>query len=110
MDAVKFIEEARRRYKVTGETPSVLLNWLDPEYIVKEVEEWSAAHPIKTRQTEALKMFPNIGIDEFGIIYTCPAFIDTKHICPRNGDGDGLLHECAACRKQYWCEEIKQER
>lgn len=51
MDAIKFIEEARRRYKVTGKAPGVLLNWLNPESIVKEVKEWSDSHPLKTRQS-----------------------------------------------------------
>lgn len=91
MDAIQFIYEARRRYNVTGLVCSVLCDSYTPESIVKELEEWCKEHPFKTRQTEALKMFPNIGIDEFGIIDTCPAFIDTKHICPRNGDGDGLF-------------------
>nr|DAF90289.1 MAG TPA: hypothetical protein [Podoviridae sp. cthau23] len=58
MATVKFIEEARRRYKVTCKAPGVLLNSLEPEYIVKEVEEWSAAHPAKTRQSEFLKQWP----------------------------------------------------
>lgn len=102
MDAVKFIEEARRRYKVTGKAPSVLLNWLEPEYIVKEVEEWSAAHPAKTRQSEFLKQWPDTYLDGNGAIAISPCTVSKVHqdmVCDQS--------DCAECRKDFWLQEIK---
>lgn len=53
MDAVKFVKERRRMFDVTGEYPKYNLFSLtiSAENVVKEVEEWSAAHPCKTRQS-----------------------------------------------------------
>ena len=39
MDAVKFIEERRRMYKVTGKHSPTLAGWIPAEDVVKEVEE-----------------------------------------------------------------------
>lgn len=50
MDAVKFIEEHRRMYKVTGKHLPTLAEGIPAEDVVKEVEEWAAAHPRKTRK------------------------------------------------------------
>lgn len=51
MDAVKFVEERRRMFTVTGANPKYSLFNLSTraEDVVKEVEAWAAAHPRKTR-------------------------------------------------------------
>lgn len=102
MDAVKFIEEARRRYKVTGKAPSVLLNWLEPECIVKEVEEWSAAHPAKTRQSEFLKQWPDTHLDGNGVIAISPCIVSKAH-----QDMNCDQSDCAECRKVFWTEPVE---
>lgn len=102
MDAVKFIEEARRRYKVTGKATGVLLNWLEPEYIVKEVEVWSATHQPKTRQTEFLKLWPETCLDENGAIAIPPCTLSKEYqamTCDQ--------YDCAECRKEFWLEPIE---
>ena len=48
MNAIKFINEARRRYKATGEVCSILLNSVTPESIVQELETWSKVNQLKT--------------------------------------------------------------
>lgn len=56
MDAVKFLEERKRMFKKDGFMP-----YLDgdidynSEKAVKIVEDWSAAHPRKTRQSALLE-------------------------------------------------------
>ena len=51
MDAVKFLQERSRMYKSGAATPGIgLEDDYDPVIAVKVVEEWSAAHPRKTRQ------------------------------------------------------------
>lgn len=102
MDAVKFIEEARRRYKVTGKAPSVLLNWLDPESIVKDVEEWSVAHPIKTRQSEFIKEWPDTYLDGNGVIAIAPCIV-----CKEYQDMNCDNSDCGDCRKAFWSHPIE---
>lgn len=58
MDAVKYLE-ARKRMSLSGDLSLVHLmeDVVDPEVLVKEVERWSASHPIETRQSVFLRMF-----------------------------------------------------
>ena len=69
---------------------------------VSKVEQWAKEHPIKTRQSELLKMFPNAETDRSGILIFCPREIDTVNInsvhCHR--------YECLECRKDYWLTEV----
>ena len=60
MDAVKFIEEHRRMYKVTGKHLPTLSEGIPAEDVVKEVEEWAAAHPRKTRKSVFLEQYPEM--------------------------------------------------
>lgn len=64
-------------------------------------EELSKENPIKTRQSELLKMFPNVEIDEEGVAIICPAKIDTNFKCRVNNA------KCSQCCKDYWSEKIE---
>lgn len=70
---------------------------------VSKVEEWAKDHPVKTRQSEFLKMFPNAMINESdGILCITPCSIEGKSIeCP-NGKG------CDDCYRKYWKEEVSE--
>lgn len=76
---------------------------LFPEKAVEIVENWSKKHPIKTRQSEFLKLYPNAmrnkGINK-DIIGICPLAVDTefKH-CKEYID-------CVTCKEKYWLEDI----
>lgn len=72
MDAVKFIEEHRKMYKVTGKHLPTLAEGIPAEDIVKEVEEWSAAHPRKTRQSVFLEQYPEALVLDGGTLSACP--------------------------------------
>ena len=64
------------------------------------VEKWSDTHPVKTRQSEFLKMFPNAVIDEDnGILCIRPCDIDERIGCT-NGKG------CDDCFRKYWLTEV----
>lgn len=104
MDAVKFIEEARRRFKVTGKATSVLLESLDPEGVVKEVEEWAAENPIKTRQSVFMEQWPNAEIDCQGVIVIDPCDIDKT---ARGKSGNCYHDDCDECRLAFWTQEVK---
>lgn len=65
------------------------------EETVSKVEQWAKDHPVKTRQSEFLKMFPNA---EFcrDVINILPCSIEKEM---RECCGD---RECEECRKDYW--------
>lgn len=106
MDAVKFIEEARRRYKVTGKATSVMLNKFEPESIVKDVEEWSPTHPTKTRQSVFLEQWPEAMTDSKHILSVCPQYIDRTVKCARVEDT--YKYGCADCRAKFWGQEAEE--
>ena len=106
MDAVKFIEERRRMYKVTGKHSPTLAGWIPAEDVVKEVEEWSAAHPRKTRQSVFLEQYPEAEIDANGLLTVCPAPIFHSHRL--NGGGCRNVHKsCEVCRREFWMQEVE---
>lgn len=108
MDAVKFVEERRRMFAVTGEAPKYTLfnKGSSAEDVVKEVEEWSAAHPRKTRQSVFLEQYPGTILDVFGVLRLCPARISAAY---RNDDGECKNPEkvCSDCRSEFWMQEVE---
>lgn len=64
---------------------------------VSKVEQWAKDHPVKTRQSEFLKMFPNADI---GNILPCD--LDKTLLRPHCNDDDG----CVICMREYWGEEV----
>lgn len=77
---------------------------------VETVEEWSKENPVKTRQSEFLKMFPNARIESDGMPSICPIVVDKR--C-HNKDADALFclerdeEECRKCRLDYWLQEVE---
>lgn len=66
------------------------------------VEKWAAEHPIKTRQSELMKLFPNLERGPLGPCSICPQCFDTRIICPKDVG-------CVECCREYWLEEIEEE-
>lgn len=108
MDAVKFVEERRRMFAVTGENPKYSLFNMNAcaEDVVKEVEEWAAAHPRKTRQDVFLKQWPEAYIHEDGYLDMCPLEVSAAH---RDADGGCamLASLCPGCRREFWMKEVE---
>lgn len=116
MDAVKFLKEETRMcgfYTFCLACPLCMTNnkskkpcnelkRINPEEYVSTVEKWSAEHPMKTRQSEFLKMFPNADIRN-GIILICPRKIDKNSV---TSEECGKL-TCFECRKEYWIAEVE---
>jgi hypothetical protein len=113
MDAVKFIRERNRmckHFRECAECPAhgVICGTIgelnDAERLVQIVEQWSAAHPRKTRQSVFLKQYPNAVLDKDGVLRICPSFVggDTpekyKCIC---------LTDCSDCRREFWMQEVE---
>lgn len=105
MDAVKFVEERRRMFDVTGEYPKYNLFSLNisAEDVVKEVEKWSAAHPRKTRQSVFLEHWPNAKVFVDGVLDFCPQELDGHYPCKSTG----VEMRCQSCRRKFWMQEVE---
>jgi hypothetical protein len=106
MDAVKFIEEHRRMYKVTGKHLPTLAEGIPAEDVVKEVEEWSAAHLRKTRQSVFLEQYPEALVLDGGTLSVCPVLFSSEY---RNAYGGcaSPYGSCAECRREFWMQEVE---
>lgn len=125
MDAVTYIKEYKRmcEYFDSKENPASAcegcpLEWLpngchmieiadNAEKCVAAVEKWANEHPVKTRQSEFLKQWPDARLYE-GVLGICPAKLsslcrDETGRCTKNV---GL---CPDCRRDFWLAEIKDE-
>ena len=126
MDAVTYIKEYKRmcEYFDSKENPARAcegcpLEWLpngchmieiadNAEKCVAAVEQWANEHPIITRQSELLKLFPEAFCHPDGHIDICPALILNE----RRKPGGGCKHpqvSCYECRRDFWLAEIKDE-
>lgn len=106
MDAVKFVEERRRMFAVTGKAPKYTLfnKGSSAEDVVKEVAEWSAAHPRKTRQSVFLEQWPEAEIDKSGCLMLCPLTVSAER---RNRHGECTTLLCSDCRREFWMQEVE---
>lgn len=108
MNAVKFVEEVRRMR--SADRNYKIFNYNDrPEDVVKEVEEWSAAHPRKTRQSVFLEQWPEARVESDGISSICPAVLSKAY---RMYSGEKCPNTitpkiCADCRREFWEQEVE---
>ena len=107
MDAVKYLE-TRKRMSLSGDLSLVHLmeDAVDPEVLVREVERWSASHPLETRQSVFLKQYPEASISEHGVLLVCPCPISASH---RNAHGGcaTIGRRCDDCRRAFWMQEVE---
>lgn len=71
-----------------------------PDEAVAIVERWGAEHPIKTRQSEFLKHYPDAQIDS-GCLNACPmdVFGNMGINCNKQ--------TCYECKKKFWLTEVE---
>ena len=104
MDAVRFIKERRRMYKVTGKHSPTLAEWVPAENVVKEVEEWSTAHPRKTRHSVFIEQYPGAKIDSITgvpVVYPCQIEQGMENVTHCNS------LSCSDCRREFWLQEVE---
>ena len=104
MDAVRFIKERRRMYKVTGKHSPTLAEWVPAENVVKEVEEWSTAHPRKTRHSVFIEQYPGAKIDSttgVPVVYPCQIEQGMENVTHCNS------LSCSDCRREFWLQEVE---
>ena len=108
MDAVKFIEERNRMCESFGDrcTGCPASNGgcavgqestLDATDQIAIVEEWSAAHPRKTRQSVFLDQWPEAELDEHGCLV----------ICPTRRYRNCTKRVCSDCLREFWMQEVE---
>lgn len=101
MDAVKFIEERNRMCGTMSEMWGV-----DAAQIVKNTEEWSAAHPRKTRQSVFLEQWPDAALDNNGVLKISPCYVSREH--EKDGNRcDDSTRDCRDCRREFWMQEVE---
>lgn len=105
MDAVKFIEERRRMNRHNAGRYAVLFGGMDAAELVKETEEWSAAHPRKTRQSVFLEQYPEAEKGKHGsLILLCPKRISADYRDRYESCGGRL---CSDCLREFWMQEVE---
>lgn len=103
MDAVTFLEEWKRMHKNGRSVPALDANIdFNSEKVVKIVEEWSAEHPRKTRQSEFLKHYPKADILNNGVVSVCPKLIEGY-----NPSAGCCVIDCYDCKTEYWTQEVE---
>lgn len=80
----------------------------DEEYekTIATVEQWSKAHPRKTRQSVFLEQYPEARIGDDGVLQIHPCSISASH---RNARGNcvNMRRECPDCRREFWGQEVE---
>jgi hypothetical protein len=106
MDAVKFIEEHRRMYTLGCIKKGINDYNTKAEDVVAEVEEWSAAHPRKTRKSVFLEQYPEALVFDGGTLSACPVLFSSEY---RNAYGGcaSPYGSCAECRREFWMQEVE---
>ena len=116
MDAIEFLKERNRMCKSnvscygcpahdlrsSNSCKFAMENWLSPEQQIQIVEEWFAAHPLKTRQSVFMEQWPDVYLDGNRVISVSPCTVSKEY---RDMDCD--LMDCAECRKEFWLKEVE---
>lgn len=75
----------------------------DYEGMVEAAEQWAAEHPVKTRQSEFLKLFPGVDVYETdGCLTLNPCIIYEK----MRKECAGKL--CSECQRAFWLAEVEE--
>lgn len=115
MDAVKFVKEYLRICTKVDEcedcpvyktdfctVPAKERSQESAEEIVELVEEWSAAHPRKTRQSVFLEQWPEA---EISFTDGCLTLNPCKFYKKMRKECVGRL--CSDCRREFWMQEVE---
>lgn len=117
MDAVKFVKEYLRMCTKVDEcedcpvyktdfctVPAKERSQESAEEIVELVEEWSAAHPRKTRQDVFLEQWPNAKIiPDTNTLDVYPCVIEPT----MQNTGRCVNQSCVDCRREFWSQEVE---
>ena len=114
MDAVEYVKQRERMcdyYVNCGDCPAGhyerCASLDEIPNLVPIVEQWAKKHPVKTRQSEFLKQWPDaeIGDDGYPSVAPCQLYKDMEEkdengVCCKNCG-------CGICRRDFWLKEIE---
>ena len=107
MDAVECMKAVTRMLK-SGTIDCAIQKYIsaqkknDYEGMVEAAEQWAAEHPVKTRQSEFLKLFPYARVKKAnGLPIVSPCDLDVKLA----GKCEGI--PCQECWKKLWLAEVE---
>ena len=114
MDAVEFLK-ARRKLcddNVCGESCPLFYccdDDVEDNRIrqVLAVEKWAKEHPVKTRQSEFLKIFPEASVLGDGYLNICPAQLSSECRDKETGGCYDPGMDCVKCKRDFWLKEIE---
>lgn len=119
MDAVEFIKTCARICRGYGDCKDCILgnfcdhscyeydNYQVAEQAVANVLEWAKEHPVKTRQSELLKLFPNASMIDDECLNICPAQLSSECRDKETGGCYDSEMDCRKCKRDFWLKEIK---
>ena len=106
MDAVEFLDKVDRLSKRGSTEEKMRYNDYrtarDNAGAVKFVEQWTVAHPAKTRQSEFLEHYPDAQISICGYLNICPMDVFGREKFGCNNQ------TCLACKKEFWLAEVEE--
>lgn len=118
MDAVEYVKQRNRMcnyYVNCSECPvgqyKVCASIVGIPKLIPIIEQWAKEHPVKTRQGEFLKMFPNAKKSSDGVLDICPLKIEPEKY--KNATPDKVcincdtLRWCDECCRDFWLKEIE---
>lgn len=123
MEAIKFLEEAKRMCESHSVCEACLLfadgdscainaerksSPQELKRIVESVQKWSSEHPKVTRLSNLLRIFPDLFLDNARFPSGCVRDYDQMYDCPiKKGALIGnTFDSCVVCKQQFWNQEI----
>lgn len=93
-----------------GFAMDVVKSEAEDENVIKNniaiVERWVKANPIKTRQSEFLKQFPNADMQRINTLFPCVMDQTVRTARCIKYEGLGSPRKCVECRNDYWLAEV----
>ena len=125
MDAVEFLKEAKRYCEWCKNTTqdgkkrlcdacyfeklNNIFNLHSMAYckFVEIVEKWAKEHPVKTRQDEFFKQWPDAEIGYDGLPTVAPCQLNIELLQCDSQDDCENRGVCGKCRRDFWLKEIE---
>ena len=125
MDAVEFLKEAKRYCEWCKNTTqdgkkrlcdacyfeklNNIFNLHSMAYckIIETVEKWAKEHPVKTRQDEFFKQWPDAEIGYDGLPTVAPCQLNIELLQCESQEDCENRGVCGKCRRDFWLKEIE---
>lgn len=114
MDAVEYVKQRNRMcdyYVNCNECPvgqyEMCASIVGIPKFVPIVEQWAKEHPVKTRQSEFLKMWPDAEMFEDGYLNICPTLISKEYQSEETNECNQTEFSCGKCKRDFWLQEVQ---